>query len=155
MPIISDITIIEQPKMHVLSVRTTAQWDDISIAIGYAFASITAYLREMKRYPAGGPFISFYNDDPDELDIEMGVPLASPCASKGDMVCRATPVQKMASALFLGDFAEVEELHRVLLRWTADNGWKTAGRCVYHYLNDETRPHSEQLVRLLMPVVAP
>ena len=154
MSVISDITIIEQPKMHVLSVRTTTQWDDISIAIGYAFASITAYLREMNRYPAGGPFITLYNDDPDELELEMGVPLANPCTSKGDMVCRETPVQKMASAFFLGSFNEVEALHRVLLCWTADNGWKTAGKCVYHYLNEETRPPGEQLMRLLMPVEA-
>jgi hypothetical protein len=73
----------EQKEQPVLSVRTRTAVGNLPQEIGKAFGAVLQYLGENGENAAGPAFAAYYNMDMENLDVEMGFPVAKTVAGKG------------------------------------------------------------------------
>ena len=152
MTVVSKIDIYEQPEQHVLSIRTTIRFAEYPQTAREAYEKIQAYAAQRNLLLAGCPFVCYYNVDLNNLDIEIGFPVAKPVPGNGDIVGRTIPVQKVVSAIFLGAYEETDPLMMEIMRWIAEHGYEQQGTIFNYYLNDDNRPAGELLTMIAVPV---
>ena len=58
----------------------------------------------------GGPFVCYHNANLENLDVEMGFPVAGPVLGNGDITGYTIPVQKAVSAIFWGAYEDTDPL---------------------------------------------
>jgi effector-binding domain-containing protein len=152
MAIVSKINLYEQPEQHVLSIRKTIQFCDFPNIAQQAYEQITEYARQKNLLFSDCPFVCYHNSDLDNLDVEMGFPVAKPVSGKDEIKGHTFPVQKVASGIFLGAFEETDPLMLEIMQWINAHGYEQQGSIFNYYLNDGDRPATEQLTKIVIPV---
>ena len=94
----------EKPAQPTLSIRTRTRLADLPQVIGEAYGAIIEYLNEIKEAPAGAPFTAYYNLDMEDLDVEMGFPVAKQLAGKDRIKPGAIPAGKQLAYLYKGSY---------------------------------------------------
>jgi effector-binding domain-containing protein len=84
--------------------------------------------------------------DMNDLDMEIGFPVALPAAGRDHIQSSAIPGGTVATCLYVGPYAECEKGYTELMGWVAAQGREMTGIGYEHYLNDpaETRPEDLQ-----------
>ncbi len=150
---ISQITLIQQPCMHTLSIRRNINFmEEFSELAGYSFSKIIAYLNSLNELPGGEPFVCFHNMDLENLDVEIGFPAASPLNGKEDITVGEIKSQKTVSAIDLGPYEKQDPTLEELFSWIQSSGCEMKGEIYYHYLNDTERPENELLTKMVIPL---
>jgi effector-binding domain-containing protein len=90
--------------------------------------------------------------DLENLDVEMGFPVARPVERTGEIVGRSIPVQKAVTGIFLGPYPDSDPLMMEIMRWIADRGYEQQGPIFNYYLNDADRPPCELLTQIVIPI---
>lgn len=152
MAIISKIDLYEQPEQHVLSIRAKIHFNDYPKVAGQAYEKTMEYATQNDLLFSGGPFVCYHNVDLENLDVEMGFPVATPVAGKGEILGHTIPGQKVVSGIFLGAYQDTDPLMMEIVQWIADHGYAQQGTIYNYYLNDENRPASELLTQIVVPV---
>jgi len=152
MAIISKIDLIEQPKQHVLSLRTVAHFNDFPKTAEQAFREIMDFVERNDLLLSGGPFVCYHNTDLENLDIEMGFTLANPTPGKGAIVGYTIPVQKGVSGIFLGAYEDTDPLMIEIMQWIVEHGYEQQGKIYNYYLNDDHRDTGELLTQIIVTI---
>ena len=71
-----NIELVEQETQTVMYIRTRTSFADMPKLIGESYCKIAAYLGELGEQPAGMPYAAYYNLDMQDMDLEMGFPVA-------------------------------------------------------------------------------
>ena len=143
----------EQAAQPALSLRTRTPVQDLPQVIGRAYGAILQYLGELGEYPASAPFAAYYNMDMQDLDVELGFPVAKKLPGKGEIKARQIPGGKFATCLHIGPYSEVGPAYEALSQWVKDNGYEAIGVSYEVYLNDpsQTPPH-ELRTQIMFPL---
>lgn len=152
MAIISKINLLEQPEQHVLSIRTTIHFNDYPNTAKQAYGAIMEYAARNGLMLSGGPFVCYHNADLENLDVEMGFPVAKPVLGNGDITGYTIPAQKAVSGIFLGAYTDTDPLMMEIIKWIAEHGYEQQGQIFNYYLNDENRPAAELLTQIVVPI---
>ncbi len=152
MAIVSKINIYEQPEQHVLSIRKTIKFSDFPNIAQQAYEQIEAYVKQKSLLVSDCPFVCYHNSDLENLDVEMGFPVAKQVSGNGEIKGHTFPVQKVVLGIFLGAFEETDPLMLEILQWIKTHGYEQQGSIFNYYLNDGDRPASEQLTKIVIPV---
>jgi len=143
----------EQPAQVTLAIRTRASVQELPQAIGEAYGAIAQYLGELGEYPAGPPFVAYYNADMQNLDVEIGFPVSRKLPGKGDIQVGEIPGGKVATCLHVGPYSEIEPAYTALSEWTIENGHEVTGVAYEVYLNDpEETPPEELQTQIVFPL---
>lgn len=144
---------IERPKTHVLSIRTRAAVQDLPNALGEAYAAIGQYMGESGMPPAGPPFVAYYNEDMQDLDLEIGFPVASPIEGKGEIQASEIPGGTFASCLHVGPYIGIEPAYKAVMDWIETEGVDPTGVSYELYLNDPDEVEAADLqTQILFPL---
>ena len=132
----------DQSALPVLSIRTRTPVENLPQVLGQGYAAIAQYLGELGQQPAGPPFAGYFNMDMQDLDIEIGFPIARKLPEKGEIKISEIPSGKAATCLYTGPYSDIEPAYNALSRWISDNGHESTGVVYEFYLNDpdETSP---------------
>lgn len=150
---ISQITLKQQPSYHSLSIRKTIDFmKEFADFAEYSFGKILKYLESINELPGGAPIVCFHNMDLENLDLEIGFPVAHSISGKDDIVANIIPEQKVVSAIDLGSYEKQDPTLEELFSWVKSNGYELAGGIYYQYLNDTERPENELLTLMTIPV---
>lgn len=152
MPIISKISLFEQPEQHVLSIRTTIHFNDYPNTAVQAYKKIMEYAECNGLLLSSGPFVCYHNDDLENLDVEMGFPVAKPVSGNDDIAGYTIPVQKVVSGIFLGAYEDTDSLMIEIMQWIKEHGYEQQGKIYNYYLNDDNRNASELLTQIVIPI---
>jgi effector-binding domain-containing protein len=152
MAIISKINLLEQPEQHILSIRTTIHFNDYPNTAKQAYKKIIKYAELNGLLFSSGPFVCYHNADLENLDIEMGFPVAKPVSGNDDIVGYTIPVQKAVSGIFLGAYEDTDPLMFEIIQWIMEHGYEHQGKIFNYYLNDEDRNASELLTQIVVPI---
>ena len=145
----------ELPPRPVLSIRTRTRVEELPQAIGRAYGEIAQYLGELQEQPAGPPFVAYYNMDMQDLDVEIGFPVARPLSGRGDVQPGKIPGGTAATCLHTGPYGEIEPAYAALSAWIQDNGYEATGVAYEMYLNDpQETPPQELKTQILFPLKA-
>lgn len=143
----------EKSTQSTLAIRTRAAVQDLSQVLGEAYGTVAQYLGELGEYPAGPPFVIYYNEDMQDLDIEIGFPVARELPGRGDIQASELPGGKAATCLYTGPYDDIAEPYEALTQWMEENGHEPTGVCYEMYLNDpQETPPEELQTQIVFPV---
>jgi effector-binding domain-containing protein len=150
---IAQIVLKQQPAYHSLTVRKTINFmEEFSDFAGYSFGKISKYLESINELPGGAPIVCFHNKDLENVDIEIGFPVARPLNGKDDITANIVPSQKVVSTIDMGAYELQDPTLEEIFKWIHDNGYEMSGEIYYRYLNDTDRPENELLTMMTVPV---
>ncbi len=137
----------------VLSIRTRTTMEALSTIIGESYMKIMGYMRELGEEPADAPFTAYYNMEMDNLDVEMGFPVAKPVPEKGEIKMGEIPQGKVVTYMYKGPYTGMEEPYKEILQWIETNGHAQTGVYYEYYLNSPQEvPETELLTKIAIPV---
>lgn len=152
MPRVSDISLFQQAEQPTLVVRTRAAVRDLPRAIGESYARIGAYLEELGEVMADIPFVGYHNLDMQDLDLEIGFPVARPLPQKGDIQPAALPEGLFVSCIYRGAYWGIKPVYAEMNRFIAENGLEAVGTSYEHYFNGPKRAPWSLLTKIVLPV---
>jgi effector-binding domain-containing protein len=142
--------LIEREAEPVLSVRTRAAVDQLPQVMGRIYGEIMTLLDKRRGYPSGPPFAAYYNMDMQDLDLEIGIPVASPQEGVGDIRPGRIPAGRFASCMYIGPYDRISAGYETLTAWMEDQGLEPGGIAYELYLNDPaSTPPGELQTQLL------
>ncbi|MCD1294066.1 AraC family transcriptional regulator [Methanocella sp. CWC-04] len=144
----------EQPAQPVLSIRARTSVRNLPQVLGNGYGSIIQYICELGENPVGPPFTAYYNMDMENLDIELGFPVAKKLPGKGDINPGEIPGGKLGTCLYTGPYGdEMCHAYGALTNFIIDKGYEPTGVAYEMYLNDPTvTPPSELQTLIVFPL---
>lgn len=143
----------EQPAQPVLSMRTRTSVSNLPQELRRAYTAIIGYLDEIGEKPIDAAFAAYYNMDMENLDVEIGFPVAKPIEGKGEVLSGQIPAGKQVSHLYKGPYAQMEPVYNALTQWMGENGHTPTGVVYEFYYNSPMDvPESELLTKIVFPV---
>lgn len=152
MAIISKINLFGQPEQYVLSIRTNINFNDYPNTAEESYKQIMKYVELNGLLLSGGPFVCYHNADLENLDVEIGFPVAKPVLGNNEIVGYTIPVQKVVSGISLGPYEEDDPLMIEIINWIKEHGYEQQGKIYNYYLNDEVRNANELLTQIVVPI---
>ncbi len=73
----------EQAAQPTLSIRTHTSVQALPQVIGQVYGEIGQYLGRLGEQPAGMPYAAYFNQDMQDLDVEIGFPVTRPLPAHG------------------------------------------------------------------------
>jgi effector-binding domain-containing protein len=147
------IELLEQKAQPVLAVRTKTAMAELPKVIGESYGKIMGYLNELGAQPVDAPYTAYYNLDMENLDVEMGFPVAQVYPEKEDIKAGEIPAGKFACCIYKGPYAGMEEPYNNMFKWIEENGCQSTSVYYEYYYNAPGEvPESELLTRIVMPV---
>ncbi len=142
----------EQPAQPALTVRTRAAVQDLPQLFGKTYGEIMRYLGELGEQPAGMPFAAYYNMDMQNLDVEIGFPVARKLAGKGDIRAGEFPGGKVATVLHIGPYDQCSAAYDALAQWIKDHGYEATGVAYEIYMDGPETPPEKIRTQILYPL---
>lgn len=152
MPRVSDIVICKQMQQPILYIRAVTSVEKLPGLIGQSYGEIAAHLNELGEYPAGAPFVAFYNMDMQRLKIDMGFPVCRPLPGKADIQTGEIEESKAAVCMYRGVYNEVGPIYREMASWIAQHGQQARGTSYEYYYNSPSVPEEELLTQIVLPL---
>ncbi len=145
--------IIERDAQNTLSIRTTSSVQNLPEVLGKNYGVIMQYLGQLNEQMVGAPFVAYYNMDMQNLDIEIGIPVAKKISSKDEIKASEIPRGKYASCLYIGPYSGVAPAYETLAKYIEDQGYEPTGIAYELYLNDPSVVSPEELqTEILFPL---
>ncbi len=142
--------LIETAEQPVLSVKKVTSLALLPQEIGKAYKIIMEYLTELGEQPVDAPFTAYYNMDMENLNVEMGFPVAKKITGKGEIISSVIPAGKKAACLYNGPYKDMGSTYEAMSKWIDDNGYKPAGVVYEYYFNSPLEvPESELLTKIV------
>ena len=148
-----NFVVTEEPAKPILSIRIRTAVGNLPQELGKGYQAIFQYLTEMGEKPLDAPFAAYYNMDMQDLDVEMGVPVAKPLAGQGDIKPGEIPSGKRVSCVYKGPYDQTEPVYNAMMQWINENGHTPTGVAYEFYYNSPMEvPESELLTKIVFPL---
>lgn len=136
----------EQKAQSTASIRTRTSVSQLPAVIGKAYGAIGKHLGETGGICTGAPFAIYYNMDVNDLDVEMGFPVAKSISENNEIKNSGTPAGKALEFTHVGPYNELEKAYRPAMSWMKENNFKESGIVCEFYLNDPAVTPPEDLI---------
>jgi effector-binding domain-containing protein len=110
-----------------------------------SYHRLFAYLGEVGVPPTGAPFAAYHTMDMQDLDVEVGVPVARPVASAGEVIAAELPARRIATALYTGPYEGLPGFHHSFMAWCNAHGHHLNGPVYEFYMNNPSETPADQL----------
>ncbi|MDE0047587.1 MAG: GyrI-like domain-containing protein [Chloroflexota bacterium] len=120
----------------MLAIRTTSPMDKLEELLGSLFGEVYGYIQERGEQPAGMPFSRYHSMDGTTVDLECGMPVASPMEGKGRVQAGELPAGSVATVTHLGPYDGLPQTWSALTEWMASEGHNPAGAPWEVYVTD-------------------
>ena len=151
MPRISRFEILKKREQPTLFIRDKTKVEDLPMLIGEKYGKMAAYLEELGEYLSDVPYVAYHNMDMQNLDVEIGFPVAKALAGKGEIQAGIIPAGMIAFCMYRGAYHEIEPVYDEMVQWMAENNHRPIGTVYEHYYNDYEFSESELLTMIVMP----
>jgi len=144
-------------KQSVMSIRAQCHVAELGAVLAEILPEVWRYLRKNGVSPSGPPFTRYHGFDSDKVDIEGGLPVASPLPGEGRIVAGLLPAGDVATTIHLGPYDKLPEAHDALHTWLSEHRKNSAGPQWEVYWTDpglEPDP-SKWKTELMWPIASP
>lgn len=152
MPKMSNIAMLKKGEQPTLSIRVKTSVDQLPRLIGECYAKLGAYLQEEKEMLSDIPFVAYHNMDMQNLDVEIGFPVAKVMAGKDDIQANIIPGGLVIACMYRGPYSEIEPLYAEMAEYLREKQLEPVGTAYEYYYNDLSFPESELLTNVVMPL---
>lgn len=145
----------EQPAQPTLSIRTRAAVQALPQLLGQSYGAIMQYLGQLGEQPAGMPFAAYFNMDMQDLDVEIGFPVAKRLPDQGSIKAGEIPGGHVATCLYIGPYEACGPAYEALGQYAREHNFTPTGVAYEFYLNDPSaEPKQEPQTLILYPLKA-
>ncbi len=144
----------DQPERPTLSIRTRAAMQDLPQLFGQTYGALMQYLSELGAQPAGEPFAAYYNLDMQDLDVEIGFPVAKRLPDRDNIKSGALPAGKFASTMHIGPYDTVGPAYEALTQYVKANGYELTGVAYEFFFSGPETPPEEIRTGIMFPLKA-
>ncbi|MGB3907484.1 MAG: GyrI-like domain-containing protein [Methanomethylovorans sp.] len=149
----NNIDVKTEPAQPVLSIRMRVSVQELPFVIGESYTKIMHYMDKIGQQVAGAPFVAYYNIDMEDLDIEIGFPVAGPLEGTGEIQSSEIPAGTYVSMVYKGAYSGMEKPYAYMAEWIKKSGYKSKGVTYeYYYNSPQEVPESELITRIVQPV---
>ncbi len=135
----------ERPAQYTVSTLARTPVDKLPEILGASFGAVYGYLMELGEQPAGPPYVAYYNMDMQDLNLEIGIPVAKSLPAKGELRSGQIAGGRAATVLHAGPYDKLHLAYDALMKWVAEQGLEPAGPAYEFYLNDPESVAPEEL----------
>ena len=120
-----------------LGVRTSTTMDKIGEVMGPLFGEVYAFIQQSGQQPDGMPFALYHSMDDNTVELECGMPVASPTLRE-QAVSRPgeLPAGTVATVTHVGPYDALPQTWSSLLEWMGSQGLQPAGAPWEVYVTD-------------------
>jgi effector-binding domain-containing protein len=131
-----DVRLEQLSSRPLAVVRRRAKSHELATVVPDACGIVWGVIRAQKVMGAGR-HVALYWDD--QINLEVGVEVATPFAGHGDVVGSATPAGAVATTVHFGPYARLHEAHEAIRQWCANHAHTLAGPNweIYGHWTDE------------------
>lgn len=137
------LVVLEAQK--TLCIRTRCAVQNLPDVIGKTYLEIIEYMGGVGEIPSGAPYIGYFNMDMNDLDIEIGFPVAKDLPEKDNIKMSEIPAGKYATTLHKGSYTKLETSYNVIMKWMEDNNLEGTYIGYEYYLNDPRETPEDEL----------
>ena len=143
----------EQKEQPFLAIRVRTPVSDLPAKLGESYGAIMGYLGDLGRQPASMPFSAYYNQDMQDLDVEIGIPTAEILPGSGNIYGAEIPAGKVAECVYTGPYSQMEPAYQQLAEFVAQQGVEVTGIAYEMYIDDPgVTPESELRTSIIFPL---
>jgi len=148
------IELTQQAEQFTLHVRLKTSVAGLNEAFDKNFALIESYLSEIGEQPAAAPYAAYYNHDMQNLDVEMGFPVAKALPGRDEIKAGIIPAFEQAvCGIHKGSYNSLDETYGQIYQYIADNNFEIAGAHYDFYIsNPDNTSENELITRIAIPV---
>ena len=143
----------EQEAQPFLAIRLRTPVSNLPAKLGESYGAIMGYLGGLGKQPAGMPFSAYYNQDMEDLDVEIGIPTAEILAGNDNIYGAEIPAGKIAECVYTGPYSQLGQAYQQLAEFVAEQGVEVSGVAYEMYIDDPgDTPQSELRTLILFPL---
>jgi effector-binding domain-containing protein len=105
-------------------VRRRASLQELPKVVPEACGTVWKLIKA-QQIAGAGRHVAVYLDD--QINLEVGVELASPAVVSGELISSSTPAGKVATTTHFGPYQLLTDAHRAIRDWCAAGGHAMAG----------------------------
>ena len=146
-----EIELTSQAARPTLYVRLATSVLGLTEAFDKNFALIQSYLSEIGEQPASAPYAAYYNHDMQNLDVEMGFPVARVLPGSGEIKSGALPaIEKAVCGVHKGSYESLNETYGKIYQYVADNNFEQSGAHYDFYISNPDDTSENELITKIM-----
>lgn len=145
----------KQKAQPALAARQVAPVEKLPEVLGRVFGAIMDYLGELKKKPAGPPFVAYHNMDMKALDVEVGFPVLKALPGKGDLKPVTIPGGEVATCMHTGPYEAIKDTYAAFSEWIKQQKVEPAGPVYEFYMNSPEQVPVDKLKTRLMFLLKP
>ena len=133
-------------SLQTASIRTKTTISNLPDTIVKSYGAIKEHLVTTGTNCSGVPFAIYYNMEINNLDVELGFPVAKNIVEKGEIKNSRVPGGKVVSFTHVGPYSELESSYNNAFGWIKQNMFKPNRMVCEFYLNDPDVTVPEDLI---------
>ena len=146
-------SIKDQEAQPYLAIRVRTSVKELPARLGQSYGAMMAYLGQLGKQPAGMPFSGYYNQDMEDLDVEIGIPTAEILDGLGDIYGAEISAGQVAECLYTGPYNRMQPAYDQLIEFMAEQGVEPVGIAYERYIDDPAVvPQSERRTLIVFPL---
>lgn len=149
---ISDITLTNQAEQRIISIKTETTLKNMQTKIEDCREKILTYLNLLEELPAGPCLTIYYSFTKQNVEIEVGYPIAKMLPPQDDIRMSIIPAGKRISCLNIGPHNEIPKIYQEMDQWLAVHDFETNGISYETYYNGEGYTPQEYLTKIELPI---
>ncbi len=120
----------------IVGIRVTAKMTELGQLMGPLFGELMTHLQQSGQHPAGMPLAIYHGMDGGEVDVECGIPVASPVETEGRVMPGKLPGGMVATVTHTGHYEGLRETWAALTQWMSSQGLTPAAAPWEVYVTD-------------------
>lgn len=120
----------------IVGIRVTAKMTELGQIMGPLFGEVMGHIQQNDQRPAGMPFAIYHGMDGGEVDVECGIPVASPVEAEGRVRPGELPGGTVATVTHIGHYEGLRETWAELTQWMSSQGLSPAAAPWEVYVTD-------------------
>ena len=121
----------------IVGIRTRTTMNKIGEVMGPVFGEVYGYIQQSGQAPAGMPFAIYHSmAEGDTVELECGMPVASPMAGTARIQAGELPAGTMVTVTHMGPYDDLKHTWAALTKWMASQGLQAAGPPWEVYVTD-------------------
>ena len=118
----------QREQQHYVAIPVTVSMDSIGATLPPLVGEVFGWLAQKGVAPAGPPFFKYIVTDMKKgMEMEVGVPVATPQKSEGRMKAGAFPAGRYSTVVHVGPYERIIDTTADLLEWADKKGvtWRS------------------------------
>lgn len=144
----------QQPAQPAVAICVHAAAQDLPRIFGESYGALMQYLGQLGEQPAGLPYAAYYNLNMQDLQIEIGFPVARPLPGEGPIQASMLPGGLWAKVLAAGPYDQLAATYAALTAWIAEHGYTPTGVAYEAYCSEPGTPPADIRTWIMFPLQA-